>query len=208
MSMLSDWVIQIIIFIFIGTILELIIPNNSMKRYVHIVVGLILLLILVKPILYMFSVNIPAALDQVEQTLFTQDELLFSSEKQLEEQKSEILAEQDAYIWNEITSQLIHEANSVLETEYDGTTVSDISFETNDHEALELENIEKIIVTLETTESDQKEVSIVQPVEIGEDSSQEEFVESVTGNKIRKTLAELWGVEEEQIEYVWEEGAT
>ena len=207
MSMLSDWVIQIIIFIFIGTILELIIPNNSMKRYVHIVVGLILLLILVQPILYMFSINIPATLQQIEQSLFSQDELLLSSEKKLEEQKNEIQVEQDAYIWNEITSQLIYEANTVLEKEYDNTTVSDIQFETNGGEAVELENVEKIIVTLDTAETD-KEVSIVQPVEIGKSSSQEQQAESITGNKIRQTLANLWGIEEEKIEYVWEEGAT
>lgn len=208
MSMLSDWVIQIIIFIFIGTILELIIPNNSMKRYVHIVVGLILLLILVQPILYIFSINIPATLQEIEKSLFSQDELLLSSEKKLEEQKSEIQVEQDAYIWNEVTSQLIYEANTVLEKEYDGTTVSDIQFETDGGEAVELENIEKIIVTLDTTETDKKEVSIVQPVEIGKSSQQEQQVESITGNKIRQTLANLWGIEEEKIEYVWEEGAT
>jgi len=208
MSMLSDWVIQIIIFIFIGTILELIIPNNSMKRYVHIVVGLILLLILVQPILYMFSINIPATLQQIEQSLFSQDELLLSSEKKLEEQKNEIQVEQDAYIWNEITSQLIYEANTVLEKEYDNTTVSDIQFETNGGEAVELENVEKIIVTLDTAETDKKEVSIVQPVEIGKSSSQEQQAESITGNKIRQTLANLWGIEEEKIEYVWGEGAT
>src|SRR5690625_4612152 len=208
MSMLSDWVIQIIIFIFIGTILELIIPNNSMKRYVHIVVGLILLLILVQPILYMFSINIPATLQQIEQSLFSQDELLLSSEKKLEEQKNEIQVEQDAYIWNEITSQLIYEANTVLEKEYDNTTVSDIQFETNGGEAVKLENVEKIIVTLDTAETDKKEVSIVQPVEIGKSSSQEQQAESITGNKIRQTLANLWGIEEEKIEYVWGEGAT
>src|SRR5699024_8101690 len=135
---------------------------------------------------YIFSINIPATLQEIEKSLFSQDELLLSSEKKLEEQKSEIQVEQDAYIWNEVTSQLIYEANTVLEKEYDGTTVSDIQCETNGGEAVELENIEKIIVTLDTTETDKKEVSIVQPVEIGKNSQQEQQVESITGNKIRQ----------------------
>src|SRR5690625_1241159 len=130
-SILSDWVTQIIIFILIGTILELVIPNNSMKRYIHIVVGLILLLILVKPILYIFSVHVPTTIDKVEQTLFTDDELLFTTEKQIESQKNEIHKGQDAYIWSEVTSQLIYEGNDVLKDEYNEITISDISFETD-----------------------------------------------------------------------------
>lgn len=206
MSILSDWVTQIIIFIFIGTILELIIPNNSMKRYVHIVVGLILLLILIKPILYIFSAQVPSTIDKIEQTIFTEDETMFTTEKQIEVQKSEIEKGQDAYIWNEVTSQLIHEANAVLQDEYPGMIISDITFETINEEELELDNIETIIVTLTKGDADQAEVSIVQPVEIGKPEKEEESIETTSGNEIRQRLAQLWGIEEEKIEYIWEEG--
>lgn len=206
-SILSDWVTQIIIFILIGTILELVIPNNSMKRYIHIVVGLILLLILVKPILYIFSVHVPTTIDKVEQTLFTDDELLFTTEKQIESQKNEIHKGQDAYIWSEVTSQLIYEGNAVLKDEYSEITISDISFETKDeNEEANEENIETVIVTLSNEENDNTEIRTIQPVEIGDNERDTSNVESDVGNEIKQTLAQLWGIDEEKIEYIWGEG--
>lgn len=208
MSILSEWVTQIIVFIFIGTILELIVPNNSMKRYIQIVVGLILLLILVKPILFLFSVHVPSVVNEVEQSITTPNELLESSKKQLDEQKDEIQKEQDAYIWNEVTAQLIHEADPVLQEEFDGTTIRDIAIVTADEEQGDLEQMEKLVVTLQKSPSPKEEIAIVQPVEIGETPSDSTPVETEEGKKIRQTLATIWGVEASQIEYIWEEGDT
>lgn len=209
LAILSDWISQIIIFIFIGSILELIIPNNSMKRYVHIVVGLILLLILIKPILYLFSTHVPSAIEQIEHAIFNQDEALFSSEKQIDIKENEIHEQQDAYIWNEVKSQMVFEANKALEQEALDIAVSDIQFQIDeDEEKLEIDNINKIIVTLTTEDEEKRGVAIVQPIEIGKDYKEEEQEESPLGNKVRDVLASLWRIDIEKIEYIWEEGAT
>src|SRR5699024_12214199 len=73
-SDLTEWVTQIVVLIFIGTILDLIIPNQSMKRYVHIVVGLTLLLILIKPILFVFQEHIPSAISKIETAIEKQED--------------------------------------------------------------------------------------------------------------------------------------
>ncbi len=207
LAILSDWISQIIIFIFIGSILELIIPNNSMKRYVHIVVGLILLLILIKPILFLFSTHVPSAIEQIEHAIFNQDEALFTSEKQIDLKEKEIHQQQDAYIWNEVKSQMMFEANKALQQEAIGITVSDIQFLADEEEQLELDNINKIIVTL-TSAEEERGVAIVQPIEIGKDDIEEKQDESPLGNEVREVLAALWRIETEKIEYIWEEGAT
>lgn len=207
LAILSDWISQIIIFIFIGSILELIIPNNSMKRYVHIVVGLILLLILIKPILFLFSTHVPSAIEQIEHAIFNQDEALFTSEKQIDLKEKEIHQQQDAYIWNEVKSQMMFEANKALQQEAIGITVSDIQFLADEEEQLELDNINKIIVTL-TSAEEERGVAIVQPIEIGKEDIEEKQDESPLGNEVREVLAALWRIETEKIEYIWEEGAT
>lgn len=207
LAILSDWISQIIIFIFIGSILELIIPNNSMKRYVHIVVGLILLLILIKPILFLFSTHVPSAIEQIEHAIFNQDEALFTSEKEIDLKEKEIHQQQDAYIWNEVKSQMMFEANKELQQEAIGITVSDIQFLADEEEQLELDNINKIIVTL-TSAEEERGVAIVQPIEIGKDDIEEKQDESPLGNEVREVLAALWRIETEKIEYIWEEGAT
>lgn len=208
MTILSEWIIQIIVFIFIGVILELIIPNNTMKQYIQIIVGLILLLILVKPILLLFSVQAPTVIEEIEQSFTVQEGILQSTEKKFKEQKSEIETEQDAYIWNEVTAQLIHEAEPILEEEHAGVAIQDISLITDEESEIDFENIEKLVVTLQKTSTSHDEISIVQPVEIGEDSHGITTAETKEGNEIRQTLASLWGVDETQIEYVWEEGDT
>lgn len=208
MTILSEWIIQIIVFIFIGTILELIIPNNTMKRYIQIVVGLILLLILVKPVLLLFSVNVPSVIEEVEQSFTIQDDMLESTEKKLNEQKDEIQKEQDAYIWNEVTAQLIHEAEPILEEKFAGITISDITIVTSDESNVDLDHVEKLVVTLQQSSNTSKEIDIVQPVEIGKSNESSTQADTKKGNEVRKTLATVWGVEATQIEYEWEEGDT
>lgn len=208
MSILTDWVTQIIVFIFIGTLLELVIPNHSMKRYVHIVVGLTLLLILVKPILFAFSVHIPSTIEKIENALDKQDMHLLSTENELNTQKKEIHTQQDAYIWNEITSQLIYEANTMLEEESILISVTDIQFEARDETDLTMETIEKMVVTLSNEQAGDQEVEVVEPIIIGQETNNNKTVKFPQENKVKKKLTQLWGIEEDKIEYIWEEGAT
>src|SRR5690625_3378814 len=114
MNFITEWIMQIIVFILLGTIVELILPNNSMKKYVNIVIGLLLLLILAKPILYIFNVDVTAALNRMEETIFQDEKMMEETEILFENQKRDIQAEQDAYIWNEVKSQLMQEANPIL----------------------------------------------------------------------------------------------
>lgn len=208
MSILTDWVTQIIIFIFIGTLLELIIPNNSMKRYVHIVVGLTLLFILVKPILFALSVHIPSTIEKIETALETEDMQLLSTEKDMLIQKGEIDKQQDAYIWNEISSQLIYEGNTMLEEESIPVSITNIQFETKSETELTMDTIEKMVVTLTGKKVEDKEIEVVEPIIIGQETRSEKKETLPYENKVKEKLTELWGIEEDKIEYTWEEGAT
>jgi len=208
MSLLTEWVTQIVVFIFIGTILDLIIPNQSMKRYVHIVVGLTLLLILIKPILFVFQEHIPSAISKIETAIEKQDMSSLVTEKDLDFKKDEIHEQQDAYIWNEVSSQLIYEANKRLEEEGIAISVTDIQFETKNESTLTVDNVDKLIVSLSQTDSTDNKIESVEPIVIGKEGKNDTSVEFPNEDKVKKELAQLWGIEGNKIEYIWEEGAT
>ena len=208
MSLLTEWVTQIVVFIFIGTILDLIIPNQSMKRYVHIVVGLTLLLILIKPILFVFQEHIPSAIDKIETAIEKQDMSSLLTENNLDLKKDEIHEQQDAYIWNEVSSQLIYEANKRLEEEGIAISVTDIQLETKNESTLTVDDIDKLIVSLSQTESKDNKIESVEPIVIGKERKNDKPANFPHEDKVKKELAQLWGIEAEKIEYIWEEGAT
>ena len=115
MAYLYDWIKQIVLFILIGTILEMLLPNSSLKKYVHFVFGLLLLLVLAKPIFYLFQTDITHEIklieEEMEPNIRTAQQTKFSMEKQ----KEDIQAEQAAYIWNELAEKLKDEANDTLD---------------------------------------------------------------------------------------------
>src|SRR5699024_10332005 len=117
MEIFSDWITQIVLFILLGTVIELLLPDTRLKKYVNLIFGLLLLLILSKPILYLFFVYTEAVIRPYKQMI--QEEITYiETEKEIIKQKNEIQATQDAYIWNEIAAQLKQEANDHQPEEY------------------------------------------------------------------------------------------
>lgn len=204
MTIITEWVMQIIIFMLIGTIIELLLPNHSMKKYLHLVVGLLLLIILAKPILYLFQVDIVSQFNKFENVLFQSNDHFIETENLLEMQKKEIQAEQDAYIWNEVTSQLKNAANPTLEEEYEAQ-ITDISFVYQSNMLDNLADLEKVVVTLHSlAETEQASETI--RIDINTDDRPERVSNYRLNNNIRTTLAETWGLNKGQIEVIWEGG--
>jgi stage III sporulation protein AF len=205
MVFLTKWVMQILVFMLIGTIVELLLPNNQMKKYVNIVLGLLLLLILTQPILFLFSVDVTTVVSKMENTLFEQNQLMEQTKTSMENQKKEIQATQDAYIWNEVASQLKQEANSQLEKRF-SIQITDISIDRKEME----DGIGTIICTVtpigQTTKKPNRTIGPID-IEIG-DAGKEANPEPKNVQAIIKELADIWDVETTQIHLQWEGGAT
>src|SRR5690625_31077 len=97
MDMISQWVGQIIIFLLIAALIDLLIPTNtmkkyiklvvgiilinnriilttiSMKKYIKLVVGIILLLIFLRPIFFLFSIDIENDLESNIDNIFQEE---------------------------------------------------------------------------------------------------------------------------------------
>lgn len=212
MAFISEWVMQIILFILIGTILELLIPNNGLKKYIHIVIGLLLLLILAKPILHIFQIDVTTELERMERAVFEDSNTLSESKSALENQKKDIQAEQDAYIWSEVKLQMMKEANPILNEQY-ATQVTDIQFSFAEEKMDKDDNLNEVTVILTTNEQDMTEKSVIQPIVIDtNDANKQEEQSSRISSKqmmeIRSKLEQIWGVNKEQIQLLWEGGAS
>ncbi|HLR71398.1 MAG TPA: stage III sporulation protein AF, partial [Pseudogracilibacillus sp.] len=62
MDALVNWVTQIIMFILLASIIDLLTPESAMKKYIKLVVGLLLILILMQPIFSLFNHSVESAL--------------------------------------------------------------------------------------------------------------------------------------------------
>src|SRR5690625_7052688 len=72
-DMLTQSVTQIIVFILLASIIDLIIPATAMKKYVNLVIGLILILIFLKPVFYLFDINIQQSLETSISQLYEEE---------------------------------------------------------------------------------------------------------------------------------------
>src|SRR5699024_7983286 len=131
----------------LATIIDLLIPTTSMKKYIKLVLGLILMLIFLQPIFHLFQVDIEQT---IESSLFQLEEQSFqdeSLENLTEMKKVEIQASQDAYILEQLNIKLIDLAKEPL-LEQHQAEITNIEFTFTDDSQKSYETLEEIIVVL------------------------------------------------------------
>src|SRR5690625_4203436 len=106
MDIVVDWVTQIIVFILLAAVIDLIIPTTSMRKYIKLVVGLIFILLFLQPVFYLFSVDIESEIESSITGLYEEETEANWLEKETNFKKREIQASQDAYILEEMVIQL------------------------------------------------------------------------------------------------------
>jgi len=69
LSFLREWVQEIVVLLILATVIDLALPNSSLKRYVDYTVGLILLLLLLTPVMRLLGseLDVSAMLATAEQ---------------------------------------------------------------------------------------------------------------------------------------------
>ncbi len=55
---LTTWITNIVLFILLATIINLLLPNSSFQKYTKLVVGLLLMLIIITPVFQIFKVDV------------------------------------------------------------------------------------------------------------------------------------------------------
>lgn len=116
MAYIGEWVKHIVLLILMATFLDLILPNSSMRKYVKLVVGFLLILLILSPILQLFK------FDQ-DRLLLTIDQILEKKNRpltlQMEQEQSRIKVGQDQAIIDEVIVKWSEEIKVGIEKDFD-----------------------------------------------------------------------------------------
>ncbi|WP_010173532.1 stage III sporulation protein AF [Bacillus coahuilensis] len=65
MNYLIEWITNIIIFILLATVIEMLLPSNQMKKYTKMVIGLLLISIILTPLFKLLSQDFEQMLKEI-----------------------------------------------------------------------------------------------------------------------------------------------
>ncbi|WP_347549665.1 stage III sporulation protein AF [Pseudalkalibacillus hwajinpoensis] len=191
MGIITGWVTNIIVLILLATVLELLLPNSSMQRYVKMVIGLMLMAVILSPILSIFTEDFDRLLRSV-----TIEDAAGSAEIEntIETKKSEIQASNVAYIEEQMAVQLQSQVEKELRERFD-LEISDVALNVTEIEGEK--QIDQIAVTVKES-ADDGSVSEIEAVSV---SLAVEEVSS-TDSEVRKVayfLADEWELYPKQV---------
>ncbi|GGM40240.1 stage III sporulation protein AF [Paraliobacillus quinghaiensis] len=202
MSILINWITQIIIFLLIIMIVEMLLPQTTMKKYVHVVLSMLFLLLFLQPLFQLFQLDIEKEIQEA----FAQFDAVENGnqlENQIELKKKEIQASQDAYVVEELVVQMKNQVKEELNQRY-GVEITDIKFKFKEDRNPNMENLLKVNVYLSKS-SDYRQGEI-KDVVIGTKQKVEESSEFSNAELKRVTtyLNQMWELEEDLLSVVWE----
>ncbi|APH04449.1 stage III sporulation protein AF [Bacillus weihaiensis] len=210
MSFLTEWITNIIVFILLAVIIDLLLPNSSMQKYAKMVISLLLIVVIINPIFKIFSKDMNEVLREFSLESSSNDDRV---KNLIEFQKKEIQASQRAYILEQMAVQMKTMADEELVEKYDVGIERILLSDSNDLESIEsykdLQHIQVMIAQRQLVQSDQNpSVEVIQPVSIDTSESLpvNEAKEQVNEVEVIADLAEIWGVGEEVITLQVERG--
>ncbi|MFZ3577148.1 stage III sporulation protein AF [Virgibacillus sp. DJP39] len=207
MDAIIHWITQIIIFMLLATIVELLIPATSMKKYIKLVVALILILIFLKPVFYLFHIDVKDALIASYERLDNYQVKENDMESLIEFQKNDIQVKQSAYIEEQVAVQLIDLAKTPLLESYQ-MVITDIDFSLASAKPVGYEDLEEVIVYVNHAKESEEDVDIVDEVTISTDTPKSSR-DSPELEKIENLLMDIWEVEDkEKITVIWKGGTS
>ncbi|MDT8862522.1 stage III sporulation protein AF [Alkalihalobacillus sp. MEB130] len=220
MGFLTEWLTNIILLILLATILELMLPNSNMQRYVKMVVGLLLLVVMLQPLLTIFT-------EDVDEWLFALSEQTDQQEKSINEtinlQKRDIESGVRAYTLEQVAVQLKRQVEGALKDQH-SMEIKQVEIDLNgdlnqiiDEEQI-VEQIHAIHVYVQSSSTPEEEsenersedVSPVQVVHIDTSTprTMDKGIEETNHDlkPVQSFLSENWQIPQDKILLAWEGG--
>ncbi|PKG25684.1 stage III sporulation protein AF [Niallia nealsonii] len=206
MSFITEWVTNIILFVLLATVVDMLLPNSSFQKYAKMVAGLLLITVILTPVFKLVNHDFE---DVVAQATFkNSDEKNIKNSMEL--QKKEIQASLDEYTLNKMAVQMKEDANKELVNQY-GIEIETLSITVDKGSEKSFpENLEKLVISLKPGDGEQNEnaVEAVKTVDINTqnpDSPKSDQLQ-VDTDSITSFLANKWDVKDENIDIVTEGG--
>lgn len=204
MGFLIEWVTNIIIFILLATVIDMLLPNSSMQRYTKMVTGLLLIAVLLGPVLKLISSDFEEALLSLPALEAAGG--MKNSNNLIEMKKKEIQASQQAYILEQMAVQLKKGTEEELMERY-GFRIAGLKIDAGNTDGQGLPgSIEKVAVRLSDSKKESRYVQAVEAVVINASAPARESGKDELRDSVASFLAEKWSVPENAIEVAIEGG--
>lgn len=204
MQLLTEWITQIIVFLLMAAIIDLLIPASTMKRYINLIIGLILILIFLKPVFHILHIDVKSALESGYSKLATENKTDEEMENLIKMQKSDIQASQDAYIIEQLSKELTDIAKEPLEDKFD-MEIQAIQFTFQDESNPSYEELEDIIVTLSESHQEKEVATKIEDIEINTKEPKHHHSESDDKlEDVQTLLVDVWEIENKKVTVLWE----
>ncbi|MBY0122436.1 stage III sporulation protein AF [Bacillus sp. S/N-304-OC-R1] len=196
MEFIKEWITNIILFILLATVIDMLLPNSNLQKYTKMVTGLLLIAVILTPVFKLISHDFEEVLASIPVLKGTGEKNL---ENSIEMKKREIQAWQDAYILDEMAVQLEKQAEEELMEQYQLEFMHvDLQVDANDPNTFP-DNLKKVEVQLRPKGAKPEVVEVVKKIEINTQESLPSNRSTNETEKIVSLLAEKWNVNEEKI---------
>jgi stage III sporulation protein AF len=195
MSFLTDWITNIIIFVLLATVIDMLLPSSNMQKYAKIVTGLLLITIILTPLFKLMSTDFDEVMNSIDLNGPSQNK---SMENEIEMKKKEIQASQRAYILEQMAVQMKQEAEKEMMDEH-GKVIEKVTIQADDVENLP-DSITGVTVIVKEKESEKDStIEAVQNVEIDTGSETRKKTSDEDTSQLATLLAEQWNLTQDKI---------
>lgn len=203
MDFLKEWVTNIILFILLATVIDMLLPNSSMQKYTKMVTGLLLIAIILTPILKLISKDFETTMGSIPSYQAPGEKNIKNS---IDLKKKEIQASQHAYILEEMAVQLKKDVKEELMNQY-GLEIEKIDLAVNEESDKAFpENLQKVTVLLKQPENSVQTVEAIKQIEINTEKPLPSEGATKETKQIASFLSQKWNVTEKTVEVSIEGG--
>jgi len=193
MELIRNWVMTIMSVIIFVTFVEIIIPNGKSKKYINVVVGLLIIVVILNPLLHIFREGINFS-DTVVQA---SNEIEYMTTKSRVEN---VQYHQETLVLDIYKNNIIDQMKNRIEktTPYVVTSI-DLEIETKEEEFGTIKGLE---VYLETRDSIVKTADNIEPVKINVNIGKNDSIETqgmASNENLKKDLSSFYDLAEENI---------
>ncbi|MCH1626621.1 stage III sporulation protein AF [Ferdinandcohnia quinoae] len=199
MDFIGEWITNIILFILLAVIVDMLLPNSSMQKYVKMVTGLLLIVIILTPLFSFLNSDIEQTLTKLKLSPNPTDKNI---ENLIEMKKEEIQAHTLAYSLETVAVLMKKQVEEELVQKDLNLVVKDVTPSMTDDSG-EIMSI-KVVLSEETVEPDG--IPVVNQVDIDTSEQIEPIENGRDMTSLTNSLATIWEIDSEKIVVIVEGG--
>lgn len=177
---LRNWIMNITVIIIFIMFLDTIIPNNAMKRYINVVVGLLIIVVVIKPFVFVKDYADSFNSEFLETSSYLEQKGSAGDSTEISKFQSQMAVE---IFENNLEKQILKVVNNCINSNYKEVSV-DLEVE-RDSESRDFGNIKSVSVNLS---NDEKAVIEVDKIRVGANEAVEENKNVINEDKVEYNL--------------------